>query len=346
MKNSEDKSIAIIFFSDRGSDVATKIQKRIMDTNSVSIFRCPPKGLFKITKDLWNDYKSIIFISSTGIAVRAIAPNIVSKLSDPAVLVIDERENYVISLLSGHYGGANALTSKIAKLLNSKPVITTATDVNDIFAFDSFANLNSLKIKNSENIKTIARVMLDKKEGKLKEDIIVHSSYEIEGTIPEYLALSSLPKSCDVLIGFKKYESNSLYLIPTNLVLGIGCRKGTSYEEIESAFIEFIKKNEIFEDAIATISSIDLKKDEEGILEFSRLRKIPFYTYSSNELKEIETPSNSNFVKQTTGVGCVCEAAAKYHSNTLGKSNLIIKKTVINHITFALSEVNIELHWN
>lgn len=350
MENKEDLSIAIIYFSNRGNDLALKIKQELMDTSSVSIFLCPTGALYDITKELWNSYNSLIFISSTGIAVRAISPNILSKLSDPSVLVIDERANHVISLLSGHYGGGNALTTLIAENLKSDPVITTATDINNIFAFDSFANKNHLRMKNSVQIKRIARHMIDRLDDESKKDILVHSSYNIWGVIPKYIKQSEKSSSCDVSIGFRDYCNNSscktLYLIPNNLVLGIGCRRGTSCKSIEESFLKFMRVNEIYIEAISSIASIDLKSDEEGILEFSKKTNLPFYTYNSEQLNTVNTLCSSEFVKSTTGVGCVCESSAMYHAKHLGNSNLIVKKTVIDHITFALCEVEINLHWN
>lgn len=347
MKNKDDRRIAIIYFSNQGFDVAQMIEREIIDNYCVSVMKCPSKGLYSITKKLWNSYNFIIFISSTGIAVRAIAPNVLSKLSDPAVLVIDEKAKHVISLLSGHYGGANALTKLIAEKINSDCVITTATDINSVFAFDSFANENHLKMKNEELIKHIARHMIDKKNGVSKRDILVNSFYNILGDIPPFIELSDDLKNCDVSIGFGGCNGDGiLHLIPNNLVLGIGCRKGTSCLNIEEAFSQLMIANGISIDSINAISSIDLKEKEEGILEFSRKTGLPFHTYKSEELKKVETVSNSPFVENITGVGCVCESSAMYHAMNLGKSNLIVGKTVINHITFAICEVSVDLHWN
>jgi cobalt-precorrin 5A hydrolase len=356
MIDKEDLSIAIIYFSNRGKDLALKIQQKVMGTYSASIFRCPSGGLYDITKELWSSHNSIIFISSTGIAVRAIASNILSKLSDPSVLVIDERANHVISLLSGHYGGGNALTTLIAEKIKSHSVITTATDINNIFAFDSFANLNHLKMKNSELIKHIARHMIDRKDDQnktteYKKGILVYSSFPVLGDVPKYIKLCEKPTSCDVSIDFRASDyatdaAKVLCLIPNNLVLGIGCRKATSFKNIEEAFLQFMDLNKIFIEAIGSIASIDLKKHEEGILEFSKKTGLPFYTYNCEELNTVSTTCSSEFVKETTGVGCVCESSAIYHATTLGNSNLIVEKTVINHITFALCKVDVNLHWN
>lgn len=344
MRRTDEKTIAILYFSTRGENVALKIHDGLVGIYSVSTFRCPSKGLFKTTKMLWDNFESIIFISSTGIAVRAIASNIESKLSDPAVLVIDEKENFVISLLSGHFGGANALTSLISKKFDIESVITTATDVNNVFSFDTFANLNNLTMENQEKIKTIARMMIDMKENNLDGSIEVYSLYNIDGILPQYLSLSDSSNS-DVFISNKKFSNDSLYLIPSNLVLGIGCRVDTTYQEIENAFIKFMSSNLFFEKSIMAICSIDLKKNERGLNEFCRNRKIDFFTYSKKQLENIVTSSSSEFVKKTTGVGCVCESSALYHSSLISSNRLIKEKTIVDHITFALCEVDLKLNW-
>jgi len=347
MRGRNRDEAAIVYFSERGKKLAKKIHSAIIEECRVSDIRCQSGDLYKLTEELWREFKYLIFISSTGIAVRAISSQVSSKIEDPAVIVVDEMGKHTISLLSGHYGGANYLTSIIADNLKSDPVITTATDLHEIFAFDSFARSNRLSMVNHNIIKNIARHMIDKKENERLGDIRVHTPYKIDGDVPSYVSLCDEPEVCDVLIDSKSHHrDDALCLIPHNMIVGLGCRKDTSYEDIEDAFNIFMKSNDIFSQSVCCIASIDLKKEERGILEFCKNHEIPFYTYDGLSLSGVESPSDSDFVRKTTGVGCVCEASALYHSSKFKNSRLTVRKTVINHITFALCEIDVDLHWN
>ena len=347
MRDRNRDEAAIVYFSERGKKLAKEIHRAIIEECRVSDIRCQSGELYKLTEDLWREFKYIIFISSTGIAVRAISSQVSSKIEDPAVIVVDEMGKHTISLLSGHYGGANSLTSIIADDLKSDPVITTATDLHDVFAFDSFARINRLSMVNHKIIKNIARHMIDKKENARLDDIMVHTPYRIDGDVPSYVSPCDEPEDCDVLLDSKNHHrGDALCLIPHNMIVGLGCRKDTSYEDIEDAFNIFLKSNDIFPQSVCCIASIDLKKEEIGILEFCKNHEIPFYTYDGLSLSGVESPSDSDFVRKTTGVGCVCEASALHHASKFKNCRLIARKTVINHITFALCEIDVDLHWN
>lgn len=343
----EKQHIGIIFFSERGEKIAQSVEACLAPSSFVSLCFCAKGKLFSLTQKLWSSSQALIFIGSCGIGVRAIAPLVVSKLTDPAVLVIDEGAYHVISLLSGHYGGANMLTHLIAQKLQSDPVITTATDVFHLFAFDAFAYANNLALVNARHLTRIAHQMLLKKEGKSMKDITFFSPYPIAGSVPQYLQKVEKKTEADVCIDIQKDGTNqTLCLIPKILILGIGVRKGTSLHAIEEAFTLFMAQHCLFEEALACLVSIDLKKDEQGIIAFAHKKAVPFYTYTKELLATITTPSHSDFVEQTTGIGCVCEAAALSHA-THGETGgeLMIEKTIIHHITFALCKQKPILHW-
>jgi cobalt-precorrin 5A hydrolase len=146
---------AVISVTKAGDDIAEQLKNKL-DIDLYSKENVKEFSLRQVTKKVMEEYKAVVFISSTGIAVRAIAEFIKTKDKDPAVLVIDSSGKFVISLLSGHLGGANELTLEISELLNSTPVITTATDNMGVTAPDMIAKDNELVIDSLKDAKDIA----------------------------------------------------------------------------------------------------------------------------------------------------------------------------------------------
>ena len=282
-------------------------------------------------REHFTEYEVLLFICATGIAVRAIAPVLKHKSLDPAVLVLDDKARHCISLLSGHAGGANAYTHMIAAMTGADPVITTASDLEGKFAVDVFARENGLVIANWKTAKFISVEILSGKEVGLLSD------YPLEGAMPEgvvpyngqedmmYIHITDRKKG--------KGNDRCLKLIVPDLVLGIGCRKETPQEMIEEAVASFSKENEIDLRAIATLASIDLKAEEPGLLAFSEKHKIPFRTYTAEQLSALSGEfSESEFVENVTGVSNVCERASVAEGG-----ELLIKKTKYPQVTLALS---------
>lgn len=283
---------------------------------------------------------ALIFFCAAGIAVRKIAPYIRSKQTDPAVLVADECGRFVIPILSGHIGGANELAEICASLLGGTAVITTATDVHGKLAPDVFAVQNDLYIESIHEAKEIAAALLaDKKVGLFLEAPfvqmpVVPADLWTEESIVCY-GIQVTPYRVA-----KRYE-HTLHLVPKILTLGIGCRKGTPKERIAQAVDEVLEENGLHRRAVRQVCSIDLKKDEEGILSFCKERGLPFRTFSSEELAAVSGDfSASAFVRQITGVDNVCERSALCGS----KGELLIKKTVCDGVTVAAAAETICLH--
>ncbi|WMC93302.1 cobalt-precorrin 5A hydrolase [Kineothrix sp. MB12-C1] len=281
----------------------------------------------------------VIFIGACAIAVRTIAPLIKNKLEDVPVLVIDEQGNFVIPILSGHYGGANELAEEIAGKMNMTAVITTATDVNGLFAVDVFARKNELTIANKEGIKQISSKILDGESVTLWMDGIY------EGELPKRLLLSKEDnesagrQKASIIISPYHYEEElphvKLYLIPKAFVIGIGCRKGKSVEEIGEVLEEHLKELKIRKEAVLGIASIDLKKEEEGICRLAEKYGWGFTTFSKEELMQV--PGNytsSGFVKAVVGVDNVCERSAMAACGN--GASLILEKQAKNGIAIAI----------
>jgi len=285
-------------------------------------------NLYKSTEKSFENKDCIIFIGAAGIAVRAIAPFVTNKKTDPAVICMDERGLNVISLLSGHIGGANKLTLKIAHVVGGNPIITTGTDVNDKFAVDEWATNKNLHIASLKVARDIAADILEDKK------IGLHSEFNIVSELPKELGTSEKKTGvCISLDSSKKPFDNTLNLIPKIVSVGVGCRKGTSFEDVYNAVKTVLMENNVSHFGIKSINSIDLKKEEEGIIRTSKILKVPFNTYTKEELNTIEGNfSESDFVKKITGVDTVCERAAIMGSSS---KKLIIKKSIVNSVTIA-----------
>ncbi len=304
------------------------------------------KSLKEWTKDAFLNADIILYIGACGIAVRSIAPFLADKWRDPAVLVLDEKGNYCISLLSGHAGGGNLWCKKIAEIAGAEPVITTATDVNGKFAVDVFALENQFHIESpslakevsarilwGETIPMAAEGMVFTEKAKKAINQEIKSKLNNIGIRFSFLSEgdSLLKSPLGIYIGVQKRElpfEQTLYLSPQSLVLGIGCKKGTKEETICRRVEDFLEEFGLIGSSLTKAASLDLKKEEQGIQEFCRRRNLPFITYSKEELSLVEGEfSGSSFVKEVTGVDNVCERSAlKCAREGSKEAALIVKK--------------------
>ena len=312
--NLENK-IIIAAFTKNGINLA----KKISDFLDAKIFvpeRFFSEGLEKIdapltewTGKIFCKARAIIFVSACGIATRAIAPYIKSKLHDPAVIVIDEAGNFVIPILSGHVGGANELAKKIASFLHAVPVITTATDVNNLIAVDEWAVKNNCAIENPNAIK------------KISSEILEHHSIGV--AVTNELQRVPFPVT--------------LWLRPKNLILGAGCNRGVDCEEFENAAKIFLESSGVSALSLKALASIDIKSNEPALVNFAKNHNIPFVFFKAEELKTVPGIfTSSDKVLSVTGVDNICERAcmlAAGEGAVLLRSKWIYKKD----ITFALA---------
>lgn len=297
------------------------------------------------TKERFKDSDAIVFVGACGIAVRHIAPYIADKKTDPAVLVIDECGRYVISLLSGHLGGANELAQKAAGILEGVAVVTTATDLHNRFAVDVFAKKNNCAIFHMKEAKDVSAALL------AGEKVGFYSEFPWDGDLPEGLVLCdekgnpvTAGKSCPGVGVAVTIHRNCLpfgetvHVVPPVVVLGMGCRKDSETEKICRMAAECLKKSDIYQAAAICLASINIKRDEPGFLALAQQWNILFLTYSREEL--LKVPGNfthSAFVKNVTGVDNVCERSAVLAS---GYGTLIEKKHAADGVTAAVALKN------
>lgn len=284
--------------------------------------------LYKSTEKSFGEKDSIIFIGAVGIAVRAIAPFVKSKKTDPAVICIDEKGINVISLLSGHIGGANQLAIKLANIVGGNPIITTATDINNKFAVDEWANNSNMHIESLKVAREIAvDILEDKKIGLV-------SDFDIKSKLPDEIDIDEHKIGICISLDINKKPFDiTLNVIPKIVSVGVGCRKGTDFYSIYCAIVDVLSEHNISHFAIKSINSIDLKKYEPGLIKAAEIFEVPFNTFAKNELNEIVGQfTESDFVKSIAGVDTVCERAAIIGSNS---NKLFIKKTIKNSVTVA-----------
>ena len=309
--------VSIIAFTDNGMEIAYKLSNSLSEANDVDFTRCGKGALSTWTEEHFSTNDALIFIGAIGIALRAIAPYIKTKTKDPAVVVVDELGQFSIPILSGHIGGANELALQIAEDLVSIPVITTATDINKVFAVDTWAKSQGLNILNPECIKLVSSKLLK------GESVHVKSDYPIQGNLPKNVYLNDLEDSnvgYDVIITHKDLENerknDTLLLVPQIITVGIGCRTDISFEAIESSILNILESENYHILAINALASIDKKANEKGILEFAKKYDLPFNTYSAEELNSLEGDfTKSEFVKSIVEVDNVCERSAIMESN-------------------------------
>ena len=341
------------------------------------VLRMLEEPLSSWTEKRFGDCSRLVFVGATGIAVRSIAPYLKSKKTDPAVLCVDEAGRFVISLVSGHIGGANEDTLALAGCLGAIPVITTATDLNGLFAVDVFASRNGLHISDMALAKEVAAALLDRRmvtfscEGTVKGTLPPELSW-LRGpdlSDPKYAAddkrLSGRRPACHIHVGVHTLEGwlrawegspengisgdsreqsawegspenrglekekrqpslreenyllemeragKVLYLIPRAVVLGCGCRKGKDPGEMRRFLHGILREEGLHEASLASLCSIDLKKEEQALLSAAGELGVPFRCFTSEELNACKGDfCASSFVRGITGTDNVCERSA------------------------------------
>ncbi|MBQ3487673.1 MAG: cobalt-precorrin 5A hydrolase [Clostridia bacterium] len=272
---------------------------------------------------------ALIFCCASGIAVRAIAPHVRDKRRDPAVLVLDEGGTFVIPLLSGHLGGANALAEELAAKLPATPVLTTATDVNGLFAVDVFAKNNDLFIEDMALAKAVSAALLS------GEAVGFRSDLPREGLLPKGLMAGEADLGIFVSSSNEKPFPRTLRLIPRRYAVGLGCRRGKDEAALKAFLRENLSRCGVGLHEVQRLASIDIKGDEPGLVALADELGLPFVTYSAEELKRAPGEfTSSAFVQEVTGVDSVCERAAVLASG----GTLAVRKVAENGMTFALAK--------
>ncbi|MGT2827570.1 cobalt-precorrin 5A hydrolase [Streptococcus himalayensis] len=329
MPNRKTLPYAIVALTETGKETALRLQKKLAkpaqvytmpklaDETTLALDGSPVKAIAQ----LFTQVEVLICIMATGIVVRSIAPVVVDKAADPAVIVMDEKAQNVISLLSGHLGGANELTLHIAELLGANPVITTATDVQNVAALDTLAkSVNGWRTELRPLIKPFNSYLGRKEtvyfyqEKDWVRDVrgltVIHQD-EVEEVLRSnhpFVFLTTQPQTIE--------RKDLAVIYPKPYILGVGARKDVDPQVFREGFDLFCQQQGIDPSEISKIVSIDVKKNETAILALAKALDCPFETYTKEELAVVaDKYPQSEFVKKTVGVGSVALASADVASN-------------------------------
>lgn len=375
--------LAIISFTENGIKLSQTVAKRLSRRKVTLYTKCSRYTAedlkvqrVKESLQVWTAQRmaegdALLFIGACGIAVRAIAPNLTDKLHDVPVLVMDEEGQYVIPILSGHVGGANELARELADLMDARPVITTATDVQKKFAVDLFAKRNHLEIMNKDGIAKVSAKALageqltiavraqniecyhpkfcevreedfTEAENQLLREANMHKQDQEACGVEQPLRLVPYVKDqpVDIVVSEMQDNKNALiWLRPKRYVVGMGCRKNKDTEELLAFYQETLEQAMVEPGEVYALASIDKKKDEPGLLAISERMRIPFFTYTAEELNRVGAcVHSSEFVKAQVGVDNVCERAAFAGCGVSGW--LIYEKHAFDGMTIAIAERN------
>lgn len=291
-----------------------------------------PLNLQEAVRLAMKEAQALIFVGAAAIAIRMTAPHLRGKEKDPAVLVIDEKGQFVIPLLAGHIGGANGLARMLAAMLHGQAVITTATDVNDLFAVDEWAARQGLHLSSLQDAKQFAAELLERGQAGL------YSEFPIgDGDMPAGLIRT---QEGPVGVAITVHEdchpfAKTVAAYPVILHIGIGCKRGTSRERIAQRVEEDMKQIHVSWHAVADISTIDIKKTEAGLTAFAEQHHLPIHYYTVRQLNDAPgTFMSSDFVRRIIGTDNVCERAAVLASHG---GTLLLQKSGKDGVTVAIA---------
>src|SRR5919112_4746752 len=347
--------MAIVAITRHGIEIARRIKQRMPEVEIYvpakhndggdDVFWFSEQSTQLVGK-LFKSYDALICIFSLGAVIRMVAPHLIDKKSDPAVLVIDDRANNVISALSGHLGGANAPTRLVASFLGAQPIITTAADVNETIAVDLVGKEFGWTIENFENVTKVSAFMVNEEKIALyqgageknwwpaplpKNVTLVDSIDQIKSQEFKGGLIIS-----DRLITDHTIISKSVIYRPKSLVVGIGLHWDTSKETIESGINTVFQEKGLSFQSIRNIASIDRKAKVKGLEEFSMQYRIPVEIYEKGRLASVDVPNPSATVQRFEGTSSVSEAASLLSSN----GDLIIPKQKLPpNLTIAVSRI-------
>lgn len=335
--------IGIISISKQGNALSAKLARLLGNSVCYTLPKwnlsdfSPIKGKLKdFVGEIFHEHESLIFIMASGIVVRSIAPWIKDKKTDPAIVVLDDKGENVISLLSGHLGGANALCSHIASKISAHPVITTASDVNKLPAVDMMAKSKGLCIDSMEDAKHITAMIINQEKVELVDDFEIFN-----------LSIMPIPdgeSTGKIIISNRKNITEDkpfAKLIPKNIVLGIGCKKDTDPGELFKFINDTLTRFNIDERSIKTIASISIKESEKAILIAADKLNSPLKFYSAETLQKVDNLfEGSAFVLSTVGVASVSTTAAYIAGKESG--TFLVKKEMRNGMTISIFEQKTE----
>ncbi|MCL2643105.1 MAG: cobalamin biosynthesis protein [Candidatus Bathyarchaeota archaeon] len=316
-------------------------------------------------RENYRKYDAFVAVMATGITIRAVAPYLESKLSDPAIIGVDAAGKFVISLLSGHYGGANGLSKIIAKGIGATPVITTASDSVGKQSVDEFAKLWHLTIENPKSLAPVNAAIVngdnvvlvfvgDVKMPTTSAATVVGASFfevkrvdtleEAVSVVKGYDAGAIVVKEGLLLLEFEEFEefdTPCTLLRAKRIVVGLGCRRDSKSEHLVEAVNAALEIVGLPAERIDRFVSVDIKRDSAAMLDAAKLFGVPLEFLSVEALRSLNHPDlspDSKLVQEKIGVGGVCERASLIIAGK--NSSLILKKNKLNGTTVAIAKGN------
>ena len=331
--------VACLSFTDKGRDLGEELKLQADSKYIVDHYynKDIEGGIKGALESIWSKYDGIVFISATGIAFRMSAKFIDHKAIDPAIVVIDDLGRFSISLLSGHIGGGNELAEDMAMAIGALPVITTATDARGIEGIDLFAKKNDYYIEDIKSVTPLTSMMVNGEYvGLYTEDnnpidynkvLRVDDLKKIDNKVKGLIIVSSEEK-------FERIDVPYTILRPKNINIGLGCKKGVYGERIIQAIEDELKKCNLSPKSLKSIGTIEIKKDEVGIIQASEYFDLLLKIFTVEEIQKVEDKfSKSQFVKDTVGVYSVSGPVA-----FLQGGEMISEKSKHKGITISISK--------
>lgn len=302
---------------------------------------------------LFKQYKAMILIISLGAVVRMIAPILVDKKKDPGVLVVDDKGQFVISVLSGHIGGANALTNEFAQAIHATPIVTTASDVQKTIPVDLFGARYGWIWDSEEKLTPVSASVVNEEHVAIVQETGEQNWWMHDAPMPETLKIYASTKEAiaakphaTLLITDRLIEEDEQVLLengviyrPKSLVLGMGCNRGTSAEEIDQVINDTLAQLKLSKKSVKAIATIDLKKDEQGFLQVTAQNNWQFITYSPAQLNEMPLQNPSETVFKFTGAYGVSEPAALRYAKA---TDWILEKKKSGNVTISVARIMFE----
>lgn len=275
----------------------------------------------------FSQYDGHIFIMASGIVIRKIAGLIGTKDKDPAVLLIDEGKHFVISLLSGHLGGANELTHSLANILKLVPVITTSSDVTGKIAVDTISQKLNAELEDLKSAKDVTSLIVN--------------GQKVNILLPKNVKVTDKNSADGFILVSNKKNIEYTRIYPKNLILGIGCKKDTKAEDILSAIETCLDKNNLDIKSVKKIATVDVKENEQGLIDAIKFLNLDLEIISRDEIKKVQDQfEGSDFVEKNIGVRAVSEPVALLSS--AGNGKFLVMKEKYNGITISIYEEEIE----
>jgi cobalt-precorrin 5A hydrolase len=356
------KGIAIVAITKRGVETSLKIKEALAKQGLASSVFAPEKygqtGTMPLDRKLdefikanYAKVNAIVAVMASGIIIRAVAPCLQNKLVDPAVIVVDASGRFVISLLSGHYGGANEMTKFIAAGIGATPVITTASDVIGKQSIDELARVLHLKIENPSSLAAVNSAIVNEGRvviitlGNAKVPLTRFVGFDVEQakTVGEAAEIVNRHDAGAIITRMtlppKKFLKPVTFLKPLTVAVGLGARKAISEASITDAVNTATAKTNVPLERVDRLASVSIKKDSESMIDAAEKLGLKLEFLDIELLRQFNHPDlspDSEIVKRNIGVGGVCERAALIAAGE--KARLILKKTVVNGVTVAVAE--------